>query len=325
MHVLRPVSRLIRWTVRSQEPSTAKLLTCVSVVTGAALSVWGWLRGRRERKRLLRAGAIRPLRSAWYRLEGLRLHARVSAGAVERGPDPVILIHGLGVSSTYFVPTAERLGSRFTVFAPDLPGHGRSDGMSFHPNVKELAEFALRWMSAAGISRATIVGHSMGCAIAIEMALTDPARISRLVLAAPTPDPRARTLGDQFGRLLQGVPHERPSLNLIVLKDYLRMGRRFIPEFYAMLRYPIERRLPLVRVPSIVVRGEKDPVVPQRWAEEAATLLANDRVLVIPGWGHAVQYSAAPQFVQAITPFLSADADRSTTATVSNTIERNTR
>jgi 2-hydroxy-6-oxonona-2,4-dienedioate hydrolase len=88
------------------------------------------------------------------------------------------------------------------------------------------------------------------------------------------------------------------------------MGVRFVPEFYAMLCYPTERKLPYVKVPALVIRGENDPVVPQRWAEHAASLVANKRVLVIPDWGHAVQYSAAPQFVEAIVPFLSAGADR---------------
>ena len=309
--MLRPASHGIPRATRRQELSAAKLLTCVGLGAGVAWSMSRWVRGRRERKCLLRAGAIRRVPSTWYRVDGIRIHARVSEGTPKPGPDPVILIHGLGVSSTYFTPSAERLASRFTVFAPDLPGHGRSAANSFPPNVEDLAQFALRWMSAAGISRASIVGHSMGCQIAIEMAIREPGRISRLVLAAPTPDPHARTVADQFWRLLVGTLYERTALTLIVLKDYLRMGTRFIPEFYAMLRYPTENKLPLVTVPTVVIRGENDPVVPQRWAEAAASLLGNDRVFVIPGWGHAIQYSAAPQFVRAITPFLSGGGDPS--------------
>jgi pimeloyl-ACP methyl ester carboxylesterase len=217
----------------------------------------------------------------------------------------VVLIHGLGVSSTYFLRAAERLASHFTVFVPDLPGHGRSNGMSFSPDIEDVAELTLRWMTAAGIARASIVGHSMGCQIAIEMALREPERISRMVLAAPTPDPQARTVAQQFWRLMAGTLFERTALTFIVLRDYLRTAPRFIPEFYAMLRYPAERTLALVTVPTLVIRGENDPVVPQPWAEHAASLVADEPVLVIPGWGHAVQYSAAPQFVAAIMPFLS--------------------
>jgi 2-hydroxy-6-oxonona-2,4-dienedioate hydrolase len=290
---------------RAAKPSGAKLLTLAGVTTAAALAIGSWLRQCHERKCLLRAGVIRPLQSTWYDVDGLRIHARVSEQSATADRDPVILIHGLGVSSTYFIPSAERLALRFAVFTPDLPGHGQSAVMSSHPNIEGLAEFALRWMSAAGISRAAIVGHSMGCQVAIEIALREPDRVSRLVLAAPTPDPQARSVPDQFWRLLVGTLFERTALTIIVLKDYLRMGARFVPEFYAMLRYPTEKKLPFLTVPTVVIRGENDPVVPQRWAEEAASLVANKHVLVIPGWGHAVQYSAAPEFVEAIVPFLS--------------------
>jgi 2-hydroxy-6-oxonona-2,4-dienedioate hydrolase len=53
------------------------------------------------------------------------------------------------------------------------------------------------------------------------------------------------------------------------------------------------------------VRGEKDPLASQQWIDEAARLVGTDRVAVIPGWGHAVQYSAATQLIDAIRPFLS--------------------
>jgi 2-hydroxy-6-oxonona-2,4-dienedioate hydrolase len=78
-----------------------------------------------------------------------------------------------------------------------------------------------------------------------------------------------------------------------------------VPKFRFMLEDPIEDNLPKVAVPSMVVRGKKDPIAPQHWIDEAARLLRTDRVVVIPGWGHAVQYSAPTQLIDAIRPFLS--------------------
>jgi 2-hydroxy-6-oxonona-2,4-dienedioate hydrolase len=72
-----------------------------------------------------------------------------------------------------------------------------------------------------------------------------------------------------------------------------------------MLEDPIEDKLPWVTVPTMVVRGERDPIAPQPWIDEAARLLCTDRVAMIPGWGHAVQYSAATQLIDVIRPFLS--------------------
>jgi 2-hydroxy-6-oxonona-2,4-dienedioate hydrolase len=302
----RDVRRLVRPDLSPQSRFAFPLLIGLSLATATALSLWKWRQARCERQRLLLTGAVRSLNSSWYRVAGIRMHARISTGNVNADRDPVILIHGLGVSSSYFVPTAERLAAHFAVLAPDLPGHGRSDALSPVPDVKALAEIGLEWMSTAGISRASIIGHSMGCEVAIEMALRNPDRIRRLVLIGPTPDPDARNLAVQLGRLLLGVLYERTSLALHVLRDYLRMGTRLVPEFYAMLLYPIEERLPLVTVPTLLMRGEKDPVVPQRWLEEAAVLVGTERGIAIPRWGHAVQYSAARQVVATVEPFLSA-------------------
>ena len=273
----------------------------------ASLITWRWRSAQRKRQHLVRLGAIQPLCSCWHRVAGLRLHARTSTEAARVDATPVVLVHGFGVSSSYFIPTAERLASRFAVFAPDLPGHGRSDSLLPPPGVKQLAEIALEWMSAAGLERACVVAHSMGCQVAVEMALRSPDRISRLVLIGPTSDPHSRNLAAQFCRLLLGVVYERPSLTYHVFKDYLRMNWRLVPEFHSMLHDPVEKKLPLVAVPTLLVRGENDPVVPQRWLEEAARLLGTRHVIVIPRWGHAVQYSAAPQVVDVIEPFLSAD------------------
>jgi pimeloyl-ACP methyl ester carboxylesterase len=98
--------------------------------------------------------------------------------------------------------------------------------------------------------------------------------------------------------------YERRSLIWPVLKDYSRMGFRLLPELRYLLQDRIEDRLPNVQCPTMLVRGENDPLVPQRWMEQAARLVRAERVAIIPNWGHAVNYSAAEQLVDAITPFL---------------------
>ena len=293
--------------LRIARTPAVKVITCAALVCGAVCSIWRWRRERRIRESLLQAGSIRSLESRWYQVAGIRMHARVSPDGFGADHPPVVLIHGWGVSSSYFIRAAERLACRFATLAPDLPGHGRSDSLSPVPGVEQLGEIALQWMTAAGLESASMVGHSMGCQVAIEMALRDPDRIDRLVLIAPTPDPHARSVAEQFRRLVIGGFYERLSLIIDLAKDYLRMGKRLVPEFFSMLRYPIETKLPHVKQPALLVRGENDPVVPQRWLEEAALLLGTDRLIAIPRWGHAVQYSAAPQLVRAIEPFLSAD------------------
>ena len=81
------------------------------------------------------------------------------------------------------------------------------------------------------------------------------------------------------------------------------------PPSFVPCAYQIGDKLPRLKLPGTLVLGEKDPIVPQRWFDEAGGLLGTHRVVVIPEWECAVQYGAAEQLVTAIRPFL-VKADR---------------
>lgn len=230
-----------------------------------------------------------------------RIYTRAAPRA---GGRPVVLVHGFGVSSRYFIPTAQRLSDHFSVYVPDLPGHGRSSTPRTPLDVPGLAGALVAWMDAVGIKCASLVGNSMGCQIAVEVALRHPERVNRLVLIGPSVDPAGRNTLEQFRRLVLSAPYERFSLSGILLLDYARMAWRIVPELRAMLRYRTEEVLPRIAQPVLLVRGEHDAVAPPRWLTEAARLLETSRTLTIPGGGHAVNHSMADVLVPAILPFL---------------------
>jgi 2-hydroxy-6-oxonona-2,4-dienedioate hydrolase len=99
------------------------------------------------------------LESRWVTVDGLPVHARVSVDPVPDGFPALVLVHGLGVSGRYMVPTAERLAPHFRVYAPDLPGFGRSGKPSRVLNLTELADALAGWMRAAGLERAALLEH----------------------------------------------------------------------------------------------------------------------------------------------------------------------
>jgi 2-hydroxy-6-oxonona-2,4-dienedioate hydrolase len=105
------------------------------------------------------------------------------------GGVPVVLVHGLVVSSLYMEPTAERLAPFHRVFAPDLPGFGRSDKPSRALSVAGLADALGAWMDAEGLERAVLVGNSLGCQVIAEMAARAPHRAAGVVLTGPTVEP----------------------------------------------------------------------------------------------------------------------------------------
>lgn len=251
---------------------------------------------------MLRANSV--IESAWTKIPGGAVHYRVGVPPAEGRPI-VLLIHGLVVASRYMVPTAERIAPFCRVYAPDLPGYGESYKPEKILNLSGLADALAQWMDALGLTKAHLVGNSFGCQIIAEFALRHSQRIERLVLQGPTVDPAARSLARQFIRLLINSPREQHSMGFIMLKDYRAAGlRRICGTIKLSLQDRIEDKLPLIRAPTLVVRGEKDPVAPQSWAEKVTELLPHGKLQVIPNAGHTINYSVPEKFAAAIVPFL---------------------
>lgn len=234
-------------------------------------------------------------------MDGLRVHARVAREAAFEDDPAVVLVHGLIVSGRYMVPTLQRLAPFYRVYAPDLPGFGGSEKPPRALDVSGLSDVLAGWMQAAGLEGATLVGNSFGCQIIADLAVRQPGLVGRAVLQGPTMDPAACSVPQQVGRFLLSVPRDSLSLVPIEFLDYLRAGHgRSWRTFRYALRDRIEDRLPAMRIPVLVVRGSRDPISPQRWAEEVTRLLPDGRLVVIPGAAHAVNYGSPSRFARAI-------------------------
>lgn len=245
------------------------------------------------------------LRSSWATIDGLRAHTRLATGHAPPGRAAVVCVHGLAVSSRYMVPTAERLAPFYPVYAPDLPGFGKSQKPPRALGVAELARALERWMQHYGIERAAMVGNSMGCQIIAELAVRHPARVSCAVLIGPTVDPEARSMLRQALRLARDTLHEPPSSLVTQGYDYARFGVwRTLATFRKALGNRIEANAPQMRQPTLVVRGAHDPIAPQRWADQLTRLLPRGRLMVLRGAPHAANYSAPDAVALAVRAFL---------------------
>ena len=247
----------------------------------------------------------RTLASEWSLVGGFAIHARVDSRSAPVDAPSVVLVHGLGVSSRYMVPTAVRLAPSFRVYAPDLPGFGKSAKPRRALDVPGLADALLAWLDARGLERPSLVANSLGCQVAVDLAVRHRERVARLVLVGPTVDPGARDPLRQIGRLLLDSLREPPSLLAIIARDYAVFGpRRFIETARYALRDRIEDKLPSVAAPTIVACGSRDGLVSPGWCDAAARLLPAGRLVVVPGAAHALNYNAPAPLVRAITPFL---------------------
>lgn len=250
-------------------------------------------------------------KSCWAVVDGLRMHARVSASQAPEGAPVVILVHGLVVSSRYMVPTLSLLAPCYRVYAPDLPGFGRSEKPSRALDIPGLARALDGWMEAMGLESAVLVGNSMGCQVIAELAVCRPDRMERAVLQGPVMDPGARTLPQQAARLALDCLREPPSLLLIEVLDLLVAGPlRSLHTFRYAAEDKIEEKLPLLRAPTLVLHGGRDPIVPEQWARELAGLLPDGRLVVVEEAAHAMNYDAPSELARHVRAFVGTSALR---------------
>jgi pimeloyl-ACP methyl ester carboxylesterase len=248
--------------------------------------------------------ATPEVRSAWTEVNGLTMHARIAEGAGAVAP-PVVLVHGVGVSSRYMLPTLRRLAASYRVYAPDLPGFGRSDHPPDVLGPAPLADALAAWMGVMGLGDAVVLGNSMGCQVAVDLALRHPERVGRLVLTDPTGDPEAQAVTPVLLWGALDVLGEPPSLWPRLVLDYFLAGPlRTLRTLRRALAVPMRHKLPEVRVPALVVRGGRDRIVSQCWVEEVARLLPRGELLVIPDATHAANFSAPDALARAVHSFL---------------------
>lgn len=183
------------------------------------------------------------------------------------------------MSPRYLAPLLRVLARDRAVTAPHLP-QGEP--------VERLAGLAAAELRVPSV----VYANSLGCQVAVELALREPELVEGLVLVGPTHDPDAPTLRAHFVRLLQDVVREPLRLNWIVATDYVRNGPlRTIRGARLMLEHPMVDRLALVQAPAVVMRGERDPIAPQPWIEEIARRLPRARVQVVEGAAHCAHYT----------------------------------
>lgn len=246
------------------------------------------------------------VRERWLTVDGLRLRVR-GCGA----GDPVVLVHGLGVSSTYFRPLARVLARDRHVVAPDLPGWGGSERPAAALDVSSAARILGQLIVAEKLTVPTVVANSLGCQVVVELACRRPDLVGALVLISPTVDPQFRSWRRQARTLMFDWLREPPSLWPIVMRDYHTMGvsRLVATAAFALADQP-ETKLPQIDAPVLVIRGERDAITTRAWAERCAHLAKNGRFEPIPGAAHAAHFSHPIETAELVSTFLSERADR---------------
>ncbi|GCE31358.1 alpha/beta hydrolase [Dictyobacter alpinus] len=232
------------------------------------------------------------------------MHYRVPYQRPEPDRPTIVMVHGLVVSSRYMTPTASQLAADYHVYLPELPGFGKSHKPDHYQDLDEMADTLAAWMTTIGLSRVALLGNSLGCQIIARFAVRHPERIQAAILVSPTMDIRARTAHQEIGRWLVNALREPVSLYPMVMLDYMELGfRRFAATFHYGLEDTIETYLTQMNIPTLVVRGSWDTIVPQEWAEYVTQQLPQGQLVVIKRAAHDVNYNAPTELADAVRSF----------------------
>jgi pimeloyl-ACP methyl ester carboxylesterase len=245
------------------------------------------------------------LAERWTSNDGIKVFYRESSGPP--GAAPMMHLHGFGLSGRYLLPTAELLAGEFRTLVPDLPGFGRSGRPRQPLDVPELAQAAAAFLDDRGVERVTLVGNSMGCAVICEFAHLYPERLERAVLVAPAGGLHNQPLHRALQQLARDGIREPLGLMQVAVPDYLRFG---VPStlrmFRALTRYPALDRLLQLHIPTLVVLGSADPLMPAppRVKEVAGQIDNSVLLVVIHGAAHAINFSHPGELANVIRQFM---------------------
>lgn len=225
----------------------------------------------------------------------------------DAGPDgaPILLVHGLVISSLYWMPLIGCLAGVARVYAPDLPGFGRSESPRETLDVRGLARALARWHASMGLGPCHVIGNSLGCQTASEFAANEPDSVLSLTLIGPTADPTAPTLLQHAWRLFRETPHGPWQLFFNEVVDLARCG---VPRGWrtanAMLAHRLDLLSPRIPVPALVCHGVNDAIVPEAWLHRIAAGLAYGEVLTLQGAAHCVHYTHPELTARTVLDFM---------------------
>jgi len=278
-----------------------------------------------------------------YSTQTLRLTDGTEVAAIDigRGPETLVLVHGLSSSLMVWQRNLHELSKHYRCVAMDLPGYGKSPRAPRPLDMIYLSSVVMEVIYRMGIRQANLVGHSMGGQISMTTALRYPHSIRRLILAAPAGLERFNRLQGAALRksfkpeALTKATRESITKNVryslyrfepeaqFMIEDRVNLAETPHFEDYchtvsesvsAMTRGPVWEYLPHIMQDTLILMGEHDPLIPNRLfspmlkprqiAQAGADRIPNARLQMVPRCGHFVPFEQAEQFNQAVKDFV---------------------
>ena len=230
------------------------------------------------------------------------------------GKPALIFIHGLAENRQTWDKNLDGLHTDFHCFAMDLPGHGLSQSGDYRYTPYFFAETIIEFIKLLQLEEVKLIGHSLGGQIAVIMGISNPALISKLILISPAGfeifnhhDTRwlinhsKNYIDTSFSSFLPGFKNAMPS------------GTVYKATIAGMLNQPVFEHLHLITQPVLVIFGEEDPFIPNRFlhpdltpamiAENGASEIPDSKLILLKGVGHFVHVEQARKVNEEIGRF----------------------
>jgi pimeloyl-ACP methyl ester carboxylesterase len=211
---------------------------------------------------------------------------------------PLILIHGAGGFHLSWPPQVRRLTDQ-RVYAVDLPGHGKSEGVG-RQSIEDYTEDVIAFMNGLEIPCAVIAGHSLGSAIAITLALKHPKQVSGLILISSGAKLRVSPAildgasnSNTFDSTVQMVndcsfgPHTPSRLKQLATERMAGIRPSVLHgDFLACDAFNVMDQLEKIKAPTLIICGTEDRMTPLKYSEFLRDRITNSKLEVVDGAGH---------------------------------------
>lgn len=234
-----------------------------------------------------------PIESSTLDVAGHRVHY-LKAGS---GP-PIVLLHGGASDCRDWKETMTALSPSYSVYAPDMIGFGLSDRNSDGYYLSDFVDSTIEFIDALGLSSQTMVGHSLGGRVCLEVAYRHPDKVKHLVLVDTIGFRRLSVLGTVLGTAAWGmrkVLGQRQPFPKLLLDDSDKQ------------HWMCLHKLPQIDIPTLIVWSRHDPYVPVDGAIKAKDLLPQAKLEIFPGYGHAPHVNKREAFNGLLLRFLNHD------------------
>jgi 3-oxoadipate enol-lactonase len=241
------------------------------------------------------------------------------------GP-PIVCVHGLGGTSNTWTPVLRALRGSMAVRI-DLPGSGRSCGVTGELSIERMVEAVIRVCKDLGIAAAPFLGHSMGTIVCQHVAVRQPGLVTSLALFGPLAAPpeaarpniqaRARkameggvlAMQEIADAIVQGATsastrESLPVAAALVRESLMRQDANAYGRSCAALAGAQSAELEAIACPVLLVTGDEDAVAPPAAVRDMAARLKRARVTVLPRCGHWTTFERPLECTQQLEDFL---------------------